>query len=120
MDNNFNKSKLFYIFLFSLFAVCTSSIFYLINNKPTFELKDERLVENYSLTSSKGEVTGTLYEMDVLYNGKVTSEIINEYVNKLVVDEGIIAVNIKFYNSYDDNKKLQEDSSLKYEVNKVL
>lgn len=118
--NKYQK-KIYLIIFSSLLVICILSGFSLINNENKsvkFELINERLIENYSRTNEKG--TGTLYEIDVLFTGEVTEKCLNEYVQNIIAPKGTTEINIKFYNSYNDNAIDLNYSSLKYEIQRVL
>lgn len=52
--------------------------------------------------------------------GKLTSEMVKKYVEDVAVDEGIVEIHARFYNSYDENKESQGDSDLQYEVQRLI
>lgn len=115
------RMRFYYFILFIFLLTCIPSLIGLINNqKPIFEIKEERVIQDYSLTTANESLKGSLYEIDVLLKGEVTSEIIDEYVKNIVAPEGAISINIKFYDSYNINSTASNYSFLKYEIVKVL
>lgn len=95
------NKKTFIILFCTILLFCIFLILFITNRKPSFELQNERIIPDYSISTSKGEFTGLLYEQDVLSSGKVTSKIANEYIQTIEIPEKSVAIRIKFYNSHD-------------------
>ncbi|QHQ62849.1 hypothetical protein Ana3638_20405 [Anaerocolumna sedimenticola] len=107
----FYKKKIILLAIFSLFILISiASIAYY--QKPNFKLRNDGIVDNFSINSKNQTYIGKLYTQDVQYSGKVDSDIIDKYVQNLNTPDNAIAINIKFYNS-NSNK-------LEYEANKIL
>ena len=122
MNNKLIKKRVILLILFSILVFGIFSGLHLAKDNPksVFIVKEKNIVEDYSIINTGEKLTGTLCNIYVLYTGEVTEEIINEYAKNVVVPEGTIVVNIKFYNCYEDNKESQNYSNLKYEIKRVL
>ncbi|WMJ87560.1 hypothetical protein [Anaerocolumna sp. MB42-C2] len=106
----FNKKRLIMLAIFSLFIfISIASVAYY--QKPNFKIRNDGIVDNFSINSKNQTYIGRLYTRDVQYLGKVDSDIIDKYVQNLKAPDNAIAINIKFYNHNND---------LKYEASKVL
>ena len=117
MYNNLKQKKAFYLVLLSLLIVICSFIYYM---KPSFTLKDSRILNDYYVSRENDTYTGKLFEQDVLYFGKLTSEAMDNYVRSIKPPKDAVAVVVKFYRSYDDDAKKQPDTNLKYKIEKIL
>lgn len=91
-----------------------------INQKTIFNLKNSIMKDDYTINRLFKTYEGQLLEQDVLYSGKLTEDSINEYVENLKISDNVIAIDIVFYEVYDDSAKTQPFENIKCEYKKYL
>lgn len=125
MNINFKKPRGIHlailIGLIVILGIASSSryVFALNNNEqnlPTYEVKAERTINNYTIDYPTDERKGNLYELSVLVDRKVTEDTAMEYAGSIIAPENTVAVNVKFYSSYDEKTKRLHN--LEYEIEK--
>ena len=117
MVNSLKKMKYFYLIVACISIIAVSLGSYIFFKKPTYKLVNEKITENYATKYNNNTYTGVLYEQDILYKGKLTSEQVEEYVLSVKTPLDVNIVEIKFYDSYDENKPSE---NLQYKIRKIV
>lgn len=115
--NNVHKSKkkLFFTSVFSFSVIGIVLIGIIFSCKPSFELKEEKIVKDATETDTPYNST---YEQEVLCSGYITLDSAKNYVKNVEVPGDADEVIIKFYKS-DKSHELSRDNLL-YEIgNKI-
>lgn len=121
--NKITHKKVILATILTCIIICIPLTIIVINNNNkeiSFEMKKDGIIKDYSVTIEDKTVNGLLYEQDVLFTGKFVIEKAEEYLQNIDIPKGTVALNIKFYSSYDINSDKQKENSLIYEIQKVI
>lgn len=120
MKHKLFKFKFFSGVLIIIFILGSLYSIRYIKSKPSYELKNTSVIENYTLPRNNNILSGNLYKVDVLFSGNVTSDIAEKYVKNLEIPKDAIAVEVNFYDSYKDKEEEQSYESLRFTIKNIL
>lgn len=120
MKHKLFKFKVFSGVLIIIFILGSLYSIRYIKSKPSYELKNTSVIENYTLPRNNNILSGNLYKVDVLFSGNVTSDIAEKYVENLEIPKDTVAVEVNFYDSYKDKEEEQSYDSLRFTIKNIL